>query len=503
MRKSGSGMMLGLTLIGAVGAAETQAATYYVPDDFLTIQAAIDASASGDTLLVKPGTYHERLTITKAITLKSTEGPNVTILDGDNAGTVLSIRWDPARATVDGFTITNGNGWAGGGVYVIQADPTIKNSIITGNRASYGAGVYAYYGACYLSLENVTISNNVATHDGGGIYGNISCVPVTDSDIVNNTAGGNGGGIAGVGYCGGVWAYSANISGNVAGKYGGGIYSGDGSPSCPPIVIARTSLVSGNSAQVGGGVYTGYYGRALLDDSTIAGNAADLGGGFYATADTYVYEIINSIIWGNSSPSVIPESVSYATVTYSDLEGGVPGRFLGNGNISADPLFVDPANGNYQLAAGSPAIDSGQAVVGTDLLGTPRPQGRGDDMGAFEAPACLASPAIEISDFSPTSIWPPNNRGVDLTLSGRIVLAENCTLLAATYRLQDEYGVYSTSDSLTVADDGSFTLTAPVVASRQGNDRDGRLYTLTIIAEDEAGQVEQGGLDARVPHDQR
>jgi hypothetical protein len=49
-------------------------------------------------------------------------------------------------------------------------------------------------------------------------------------------------------------------------------------------------------------------------------------------------------------------------------------------------LFVDPANNNYQLKAGSPAIDKGTALtdVPTDILGVSRPQGTGWDIGCYE-----------------------------------------------------------------------------------------------------------------------
>jgi len=54
-------------------------------------------------------------------------------------------------------------------------------------------------------------------------------------------------------------------------------------------------------------------------------------------------------------------------------------------NLSGDPKFVNPAAGNYHLALGSPAIDSGTDVgVMTDLAGLSRPKGKGFDMGAFE-----------------------------------------------------------------------------------------------------------------------
>ncbi|MCA9428078.1 MAG: hypothetical protein KC994_23570, partial [Candidatus Omnitrophica bacterium] len=57
-----------------------------------------------------------------------------------------------------------------------------------------------------------------------------------------------------------------------------------------------------------------------------------------------------------------------------------------DGNIDADPLFVDPENGDFHLQAASPCIDAGTDTgLTTDFDGNPRPIGR-FDMGAFEFP---------------------------------------------------------------------------------------------------------------------
>ena len=49
-------------------------------------------------------------------------------------------------------------------------------------------------------------------------------------------------------------------------------------------------------------------------------------------------------------------------------------------------MFVDPANNNYQVKVGSPAIDKGSATAAPafDILGIARPQGAGIDIGAYE-----------------------------------------------------------------------------------------------------------------------
>lgn len=110
--------------------------------------------------------------------------------------------------------------------------------------------------------------------------------------------------------------------------------------------------------------------------------------------------IANSIIW-NSLPSTPPvPAISPATipVTYSIIDGGLPG----NGNLAINPQFLNPAgpdaifgtaDDDLRLAASSPAIDAGsnaRVASSLDLLGTPRViDGNGDgsaivDIGAYE-----------------------------------------------------------------------------------------------------------------------
>ena len=63
--------------------------------------------------------------------------------------------------------------------------------------------------------------------------------------------------------------------------------------------------------------------------------------------------IANCILWANGSDEIY-NILSSPLVIFSDVQGG----YEGGGNIDADPLFVDPDNGDYRLAAGSPCIDA-------------------------------------------------------------------------------------------------------------------------------------------------
>src|ERR1043166_4876786 len=77
-------------LLVALIAAVARGKELRVPADYRTIQGAIDASASGDQIIVAPGTYHELLdTAGKKIVMRSSDGPAATILDGENLGRAI------------------------------------------------------------------------------------------------------------------------------------------------------------------------------------------------------------------------------------------------------------------------------------------------------------------------------------------------------------------------------------------------------------------------------
>jgi len=105
------------------------------------------------------------------------------------------------------------------------------------------------------------------------------------------------------------------------------------------------------------------------------------GGAIYSQLGT-TPTLLNCILWGNSLPQVFDSEGDTTIVRYSDIQGG----YLGEGNIDADPLFQNPANGDLSLKSVSPCIDYGTAIGAptTDILGVSRSQGAGVDMGAYE-----------------------------------------------------------------------------------------------------------------------
>ncbi len=104
-----------------------KAATLMVPNNYATIQEAINNANDGDTILVKAGTYAEHVVINKTISLVG-EDENTTIIDGNYTGTILTISCSSVNVT--GFTMRNhGEEWFDSGV-------TIQNSMncnVSGN----------------------------------------------------------------------------------------------------------------------------------------------------------------------------------------------------------------------------------------------------------------------------------------------------------------------------------------------------------------------------------
>ena len=117
--------------------------------------------------------------------------------------------------------------------------------------------------------------------------------------------------------------------------------------------------------------------NSTAKNCTISGNSASSSGGGMCSGTAN-----NCIVWYNTAPS--GNDLYGITARYSCSPDVTHGS---NGNITTEPVFVDAANGDYRLAAGSPCIDAGSNayVVGfLDLDSLPRIVGRVVDMGAYE-----------------------------------------------------------------------------------------------------------------------
>ncbi|MBW8040025.1 MAG: hypothetical protein FVQ85_08510 [Planctomycetes bacterium] len=302
--------------------------------------------------------------------------------------------------------VDNRAGFAGGGVASYDSSPILNNCIFSGNFAGGLGGGIGHIDFGSPTLTKCRLIGNAATYMGGGIYGCFG--PTTNCTITGNWAGESGGGMD---YCDEPIT-NCVITGNWAGVEGGGMHHCSG-----PIT---NCIITGNSAEYWGGGMLGCDGP--ITNCTITGNwAGDQGGGLASCygpitnctiTDNWAQNhggglttcddsFTNCIIWGNSNEQIY-RPLLRLSIIHSDIQDGWPGQ----GNIDADPCFVDPGywdpnetpedanddfwvEGDYHLLVDSPCIDVGDPNYPydpneTDLDGTPRIFGNRIDMGAYE-----------------------------------------------------------------------------------------------------------------------
>lgn len=178
-----SGIMLTLLFIGMLALAfdiqpvKAEPRTIIVPDDYPTIQEAINAANLGDTVSVRNGTYYEHIVVNKSISLIGENKEN-TIIDGSRNGTVISVTAD--YVSISGLTIQNGyhiphitygikvGEWEGGCNNV-----TVHDNIISDNDM----GIFLYYSSNSIVFDNLVFNN----------YRGIDIVLSNDNHIEGNS----------------------------------------------------------------------------------------------------------------------------------------------------------------------------------------------------------------------------------------------------------------------------------------------------------------------------
>lgn len=104
---------------------------------------------------------------------------------------------------------------------------------------------------------------------------------------------------------------------------------------------------------------------------------------------------------------------------------------------------------------------------------------------------------------SPDALWPPNGASIPVTVAGTIT-AGTAPLASdgASYTVSDEYGQVQPSGGVAVGPGGGYSFAVSLIAARQGNDHDGRTYTIVVNGADTAGKVGSCTVTVTVPHDQ-
>ena len=285
-----------------------------------------------------------------------------TIIDGsspsnpDSASCLIFCNGESRSAVIEGFTITDGSGsdwidpqfpsytWhSGGGIFIYQSSPVIKNNIIIGNHCDDDTRVSGASGGGILTYGgNPLIINNKIQYNSAR-YGAGIVIDYSGCEIINNIISNNKG----------------------PKKYGGAAFWTIGNGSAP----------------------------AIIENNTIVNNETTLSGGaFYIWSSHLVAR--NNIIWDNRQGYGDPIHFfdgGTIDISYSIVEGG----FEGTENMDINPEFSGPM---LELTPDSPCIDTGNPEVEyNDIEDTQNPgmalfPSLGtvtNDMGVFGGPNCL------------------------------------------------------------------------------------------------------------------
>lgn len=372
-------IVLGLSPLGFAPAVAFGQTVWHVDDDacpgpgsgsevdpFCKIQDALNAAAlNGDEIIVSPGTYNELINfIGKAVHLHSSGGVEVTTLDGTglDGSVVTCITGEGSDTILEGFTITGGTGtwcvidsdlYCGGGMYMVDASPTVSDCTFINNSANSGGGVYI--SGMSPSITDCTFTNNSALlaeywfeeHGGGGVFVFQSSPIISDCTFTQNTSETDGGGIRNIESL--TIVRNCSFSNNTADVDGGGIDNYDGQYPYIPITVedctfdSNVAGASGGFAE-GGGVNS--QGSITVSGCTFNDNSASHEGGGLATEfgdvniSSCTFTNNNSIAGGGVftfQGRVQIESCSFISNTTTWIGGGMAD--IGSDAIITNCLF--------------------------------------------------------------------------------------------------------------------------------------------------------------------
>jgi len=379
---------------------------------FLSIQAAINTAAAGDTILVETGNgYNESDTVGLSnLTIEADSGQSP-VLDGTTplaqSSPGFTVTAGATGVTIEGFTVQNFSGTSAifvqNGAALRLSDDTIEN-----NSASQGGGIY---NRGTITLAGTLIEQNTATATqccgGGGIF-NAGTLTDNGSTIEDNSAtNGYGGGI--VNLNGTMTLTSTTVSDNDSAGVGGGISSSGGMLTLTNVIVMANSAPAG----YGGGIYEDS-GTTTILDSTIANNSAGVFGAGIFNENTL--SITDTTIENNVGGGIVNWYDGTLTLMSSTISGNTAGGSAGIENYG------------YMTLGGASTIENNVAS--------------GDAGGIYNA-GTLTDEGCTITNNSASVGGGIFNQGT-ITLAGTTIEQNTATNFAG--------GIYSSG---TLTDDGS------------------------------------------------
>lgn len=482
-----------LSLLLAANIVNCEAATIYVRQNasgsnngtnwtnaFTSLQSGIAASTPGDQIWVATGTYKPTTTTSQSVSFSIPSGVgiyggfagsetqlnqrdwvnNQTILSGDigvtgtasdNSRHVVVANGVSANTRLDGFKIISGyagnfisNNYYGGGMLVVNSSLTVANCNFTSNYSdNAGAGLAQcdYGGALTTGILNL-INCSFTYNTGGALYLRGTQSNLTNCNISNNT------GDEAIYINNGTATFDrCIISGNNStGGFGTIFVEDDGGT-----INLYNSLFAGNLSVDISALEIRYSSSNTHNiwNCTFAGNKS---------TGTSFSEVIflspnanmrNCIVWGNYNNEAL--ALSNSDVSYCLIQGG----YSGAGNLSSNPLFVNPGNPatapfdvssyNYFLASSSPAINAGNNtftsnLYNRDLGDSARISAGTVDLGCYEKQYCSAN--VTITPSGATSFC-----------------AGSFVTLSASSGSSYNWSNGATSQNTTVSTQGTYTVT--------------------------------------------
>jgi predicted outer membrane repeat protein len=342
-------------LLAATGG-DARAATLTVGEGqaYGKIQLAIDAASDFDLILVKPGTYKEAIDFKgKKVEVRSERGRELTAIDATGIAkspVVVFKTKETAQSVLEGFTLTGGTGFsvavnvlAGGGVFVDQCSPSIRDCSIVRNTAVKGGGIFIQGPGASPAVIGCEVAENITTvATGSAGAGILVYLPGTTADTVTikDTL---------------IWRNRARVA---TAALGGGLHIGgpnanarvflDGCTVRMNAIGAGTAFPPSASAGEGGGAYLDTIG-VTFQGGEVKENVASNGGG---------------LVVKNLGPA---STVARLSVEENVALNGGGGFYFPSGTVCliaiADVAIVENSagtagGGGMLIDSGAPTIDS-------------------------------------------------------------------------------------------------------------------------------------------------
>jgi predicted outer membrane repeat protein len=322
-----------------------------VPGDYPTIQGAIDASENGDEIIVAPGIYNEAINfLGKAIHLRSSDGPEVTVIDAKNLKmeAILCVSGEGPDTILEGFLVTSDSF----GMVIFNSSPMVIGCVFKNNITgvgNYGSKNRSVFINCAF-VENTRIG----LQNGGGNPVVTSCLFEDNTSLSGGAAMSNEGANAIVTNC--VFRNNRIINGT------GGAVLNVGNSSFLNCLFENNSVVNGT-----GGAIANYSQNTTFTNCVFFGNSVNIGEGG-AIENGGGSSVFTECIFENNSVGVGRAGAIYnngSNSTFTDCsflnnsvaEGG-GGAIYSNGGLSHSFLgcsFV----GNSVISGSDKSIPTG------------------------------------------------------------------------------------------------------------------------------------------------